>query len=231
MVLSKRSIAYHEAAHAVAHYFYPLAGETQRIVVGKDKLAEHNAGKHPVNEALGLHISGKTLSAIVGRSVDREQIRHEGVGLLSGYAADWIFAGERGVSPKSDPVVDAEGQKHADGSDDVSRCFLLISNADPLDTRDVARQIHRENSATAEEEGRRAVEAYTAQCLERFDALWRESLAFVASKWPHVQAVAEAALRKGVLEADEITKRIERIEERLRTFPPQMREVLGGQRT
>jgi hypothetical protein len=239
ITLSNRAIAYHEAAHAVAYHFYPLAGKTRRIVVGKDRLAKFNAGKHPVNQAWGLHTRGKTLPAIVGRSVDREQIHHEGVSWLSGYTADWLRAGSgRGSPLRVDPLADPKQQKHADGSDDVSRCWCLLSNADPLDTCAVARRIRdthdlggeHENLAAAEEDGRRAVESYTAQRLEQFDALWCETREFVSEKWAHIQAVAEAVLRKGVLEADEITERIERIEERLQSYPPQILAILDRQR-
>jgi hypothetical protein len=202
-------------------------------VVGKDRLAKFNAGKHPVNEAWGLHVGGKTLSPIVGRSVDHEQVHHENIALLSGSAADWIRAGERCFTLKRDPLSIAEDAKHADGSDDISRCWCLLSDADPLDTRDVARLMPsnvREDAAAAGEYSRRAVESYVDQCRERFEALWQESLAFVAAKWPHVQNVGDAAARKLTLEADEITERIECIEERLQSYPSYLAQFLAQSR-
>ena len=232
VALSKRSIAYHEAAHAVASYFHPLAGKTQSICIGGDDLAEYNLSKHPTNEAAGMHRRGSMLPAIVGRSVDREQVHDVCIVFLSGYAAAWVYAGEDRSSSKSKKLDQAEALKHADGSNDFVRCFELLFDADPFDTGDALRGARAtpvtRNAAADEllERGRKAMDANTAQVLERFEMLWQEAAAFVVTKWPHIQSVADAVFRKKTLEADEITELIERIEERLESNPPDVLELL-----
>jgi hypothetical protein len=66
------------------------------------------------------------------------------------------------------------------------------------------------------------------QILERFEALWREALAFVVEKWPHIQAVSDALwrTRPRTLSGEEITEIIERIEDRIRNYPPSMQDAL-----
>jgi hypothetical protein len=48
----------------------------------------------------------------------------------------------------------------------------------------------------------------------------------IEEKWDCVEAVAKALYRKKVLDGDRVREIIERIEERLRTFPPQIQAVL-----
>ncbi len=184
---SQRKTAYHEAAHAVAAYFHPLAGKTERICIGGDDLVEYNLSKHPMNEAAGIHRRGSILPAIVGRSVDREQVYDVCIFLLSGYAAAWVYAGEDRSSSKSKKLDQAEALKHADGSNDFVRCWELLSDADPFDTNDAlwgtrAKPLTK-NAASGEllERGRKAIDANTTQLFERFEMLWQEAAAFVAA--------------------------------------------------
>jgi hypothetical protein len=228
--MSKRATAYHEAAHAVAAFFYPLGGKTERVFIGGDELARCNAEQHPVNTALGIHQGARTLPAIVNRSVDREQVHHKLICLLAGYAASWVFAGERYSLRKPTKLDAEEMRKHADGSDDFSRAWQLLSDSDPFDTHGTIRDLSL-HGATGEEllqRGHEAIEAHTAQLLERFEALWREAVSLVSTKWPHVVAVGDALLRKQTLDGDEVVGLIKRIEERLENYPPPVQEFLGA---
>jgi hypothetical protein len=73
---------------------------------------------------------------------------------------------------------------------------------------------------------RPAFDAHTARILADFEALWREALEFVAAKWPHIQAVADALWRKKRLSGEEVTEIIELIEDRSRRIPPSLAESL-----
>jgi ATP-dependent Zn protease len=221
MATSKRSTAYHEAAHAVAAYFHPLSGKTQRICISGDDLTEHNLPKYPTNEAA------------VGRSVHREKVHDLCILLLSGYAAGWVYSGEDRSSSKCSGSARAYALKHADGSDDFTRCWKLL---DQFDANAVLGDAEADTSTGAatvgevQDRARRAVRAHTAQTLDRFEMLWQEASAFVVEKWTHIQAVADAAFRKKTIEGSEISEIIERIEERLQSYPPQILAILDRQR-
>jgi ATP-dependent Zn protease len=230
--MSKRSTAYHEAAHAVAAYFHPLAGKTQRICISGDDLTEYNLLKHPTNEAAGIHRRGRILPAIVGRSVDREQVHDMCILLLSGYAAGWVYAGEDRSSSKFNKRDQEEALKNADGSDDFVRCWGLLEDSDPFDIPDALRGVREKSvtkSATADElfeRGRKAIDDHHARILDLLEVLWREAAAFVVAKWPHIQAVADAVFRKKTLEGSEVVELIERVEKRLQSYPPHVQELL-----
>lgn len=236
---ARRSTAIHEAAHAVAHHFLPLAGRTTRVTIDPDDLAEHNAAKvqHPINEAAGLHSPSRVIRPIVGRSVDREQLRHVLLCLLAGRAAGWVFAGESSREAKRDRQAE-EDLKHADGGDDYSRALNLLFDADPFDSRAAAKSVPDHERATLPEQElhRRyvqpAVNAHTEKILAEFEALWREALELAAAKWPHIQAVADALWRKRPrrLSGDEVTEIIEGVEDRLRRLPPSLAKQLESLR-
>jgi ATP-dependent Zn protease len=231
--MSKRSTAYHEAAHAVAAYFHPLAGKTQRICIGGDELTEYNLPKHPTNEAAGIHRRGRILPAVVGRSVDREQVHDTCIFLLSGYAADWVYSGEAKTSSKSKKRDQADALKHADGSNDFVRCWGLLEDSDPFDIPDALRGVREKSvtkSATADallERGREAIDDHHARILGLLEVLYQEAATFVVAKWPHIQAVADAVFRKKTLEGSEIIEIIERVGERIQSYPPDVRELFG----
>jgi hypothetical protein len=228
---SKRETAYHEAAHAVAAYFYPLAGKTQRICISGDELAEYNSPKHPTNEAAGIHRMGRIIPAVAGRSVDRDQVHDACIFLLSGYMAGWLYRGEDRSSSRIEKLGGAEALKHADGSNDFVRCFKLLSCADSFDVNAAlwgvrAKPLTR-NATVGElsERGRRAMDSHGAQLLDWFEVLWKETATFVVEKWPHIQSVADAVFRKKALEGSEIAELIERVEERIQNYPQQVREL------
>jgi len=223
---SYRKNAYHEAGHAVAHHFFPMAGRTTRITIEPGRLSEYNAGKHEVNRAAGIHFSGKTLSPIVGRSVDREQVRHQLMALLAGPAAGGLYAGYTRKKRKPTKARLKELEQHADGSGDQVRAIGLIHAAGQFDVREAARRI------PDEERGRLSLEALMERYgipaahaegdriraeKARYD---REAFDFVASKWPHIQALADALFRKKTLDGDEVAALIEAIEARLSQGPP-----------
>jgi len=80
-----RDAAYHEAGHAVATYFRPLAGKTSRVSLREQDIPE---------DALGLHSRGRIIEPVVGYSVDREQVRAYCVVLLAGSEAEMRFRGD-----------------------------------------------------------------------------------------------------------------------------------------
>lgn len=229
---ARRRTAYHEGGHAVAHYFFPLSGKTTRLTIHPDDLGDYNATRRPVNEAGGLHHSGRTLSPIVGRSVDHEQVHHALIALLAGHAAGWIYAGEPRQA-KRDPQAEAEFVRHADGSDDYSRAVNLLFDADPFDRQAVIKQVpdaargRASVKAISDRYFRPAFDAHTAKVLGDLEARWREALEFVVEKWPHIQAVADALWRKRRLSGEEVTEIIERTEDRIRRIPPSLAEQLN----
>jgi hypothetical protein len=234
---ASRRTSVHEGGHAVAHHFFPLSGKTTSVTIDREELADYNAPKHPVNEAAGLHFSGRTLSPIVGRSVDREQIHHELIALLAGYVAGWIYAGERRGKAKRDLRAEEEVARHSDGSDDFSRVVNLLFDADPFDRQAVLKRIpdHARGRDSAEaltdRYFRPAFDAHKAQIVAKLEALWCEAVAFVVEKWPHIQAVADALWQKRTLSGEEVVELIERIEDRIRSIPPSLREILKSLRS
>jgi hypothetical protein len=200
--------------------------------MASDDLADYNATKrHAVNEAAGFHARGATLSPIVGRSVDREQVYHVILCLLAGPAAGWVYAGKARGPARRDPKGEDEIRRHADGSDDHSRALTLLFDADPFDRQAVVKGVpepargRAPGDALVDHYFRPAFDAHTARILAELEARWREALAFVVAKWPHVQAVADALWRKRALTGDEVREIIERVEVRTRELPPNVAEA------
>ena len=82
------------------------------------------------------------------------------------------------------------------------------------------------NEALLDRYLRPAYGAYDARIFAAFETRWREALAFVVEKWPHVQSVADALWRKRVLTGNEVTEIIERVKTRTQTLPPYLAEEL-----
>jgi hypothetical protein len=230
---ARRSTSYHEGGHAVAAYFFPLAGKTRGVTMHPDDLADHNAQiSHPINHASGFYSRGRTLPAIVGLSVDREQIHHELILLLAGPAAEWVFRGESPRLVQPDPRKEEEFRKHSDGGDDESRVLNRLFAADEFDLQSVLRSIpeHERRRSSKEELMRRyvdpAAKARDGKILVEFESLWREALAFVVEKWPHVQALADMLWTKRRLSGDEVNEIIERAEMRTHELPPHLAEEI-----
>jgi hypothetical protein len=232
--MARRETAYHESGHAVAHYFFPLSGKTTSVTIAEDELGAYNASKHPVNEALGVHSSGRTIRPIVGRAIDHEQVHHELITLLAGPVAGWIFDGERPARLKRALEASTEAAEHADGRDDYSRVFALLDELHPFDSREVLKHISKRElaQASAEELIRTHVKpawgTHTTERLAEFEALWQETVAFVVERWAHIQAVADALWRKRTLKGEEVREIIERIEDRIQSIPPSVRSALNG---
>jgi len=222
----KRATAYHEAGHGVGHHFFPLSGRTKSITIEAARLSEYNAGKHEVNKAAGLHFGSKTLSPIVGRSVDRDHVHHQIMALLAGPAADYLYAGDSKKRRKPSKAQIEEALRHDDGGDDHTRALRLLYDADPFDARDVVRQIpDQDRQRLSPEElmeryGAPAAQAESDRVLAEMARYYREALEFVASKWPHVQGLADAVFKKKTLDGDEVIAVIERVEARLCDGPP-----------
>lgn len=224
---SRRETALHEGAHAVANHFHPLTGRTLEVTIARRTLMESNAGRAAVNHAIGLHRSARTLPIVRGGLVvDREALEHQLVALLAGYAAEWIATG---AGPHAQtPRQIARARKLAaesDGGDDYSRALELLYLADPFDLRAAVALVPeadrgRGTEAAMRERCKPAIDAHQGRVLERFEAARREAHEFVASKWPHVVAVADRLLVKQTLSGDEVREIIEAVEERLRSGPP-----------
>ena len=171
-----RKFAYHEAAHAVAAHYCRLAGATTHVTLDADELADYNAGSHPANEAQGVHFRGRTLSPIVGRSVDRHQLSDELTVLLAGPAAGWLYAGEFGRRPRRTRKQVAEFRRHADLQDDHSRALDLLYDADPFDMHGVLKAIpddargRMSADALLETYGAPALESHSARIVAEFEA-------------------------------------------------------------
>lgn len=234
MTRASRRTAYHESGHAVAHFFLPLAGKVERVTMHPDDLSAYNAGRHEVSHAAGFMTPSRTLPPVVGRSVDRAQLHDELIALLAGRAAEWVFAGRAPGPPPTAKKRD-EILRHMDGSDDISRAFRLLGRADPLDGREFLRSIPdaargHSREMLFERYGRPYVESYEAVILGALEARWREALEFVLSKWPHVEAVADALWKSRALTGDEVEEIIETVETRIQDGPAELRRLLEGDR-
>jgi len=224
---SYRKTAYHEAGHAVGHFFHHLSGRPRGIVIGGEQLSEYNAGKHEVNQVRGFHSVSKTFPAIVNRSVDREQLRQEIMTLLAGPAAGYLYAGSAKKRLKPSKAQLEEKRRHGHGRDDYTRVFTLLCDADPFDPRAVIRGIPEEErerlspKEAMEQYVEPALRADRDRVLDEVGRYEREAFDFVASKWPHIQTLADAAFKQKVLAAEEVIAIIERVEQRLHDGPPQ----------
>jgi ATP-dependent Zn protease len=223
---TRRSTAYHEAAHGVAHHFFPLSGRTVSITTAPDKLSEYNKGKRAVNKAIGVHFNSATISSIIGRSIDREQVHHEIMTLLAGYAATWLYAGDTGIQRNPTKAQREEARRHASGRDDYTRAFQLLCAAGQFDPRDVTRRIPDDDrqrlspKELMEKHGQPAIDAEMRRACDAMDRYRREALDFVASKWPHIQALGDALFKKKTLRAAEVAAIIEAVEKRIEEGPP-----------
>jgi hypothetical protein len=210
--LTQREIAWHEAAHGVACFFYPLAGRRARLTIRGAVLSDYNMGRHRENRAGGVCFPPRTLPSIRnGVVVDAEQLRHELLMILAGGAADFLRSGVEPSRPLS-KRAEARARRnlaHLDGSEDTVRALTLLHEARPFDRR-----------AHAGLDVEAAAWAHHARVEAELEALRREALAFVAARWPHVSAVAEALVRAGTLEGDAVVEIIEAVEARLREGPP-----------
>ena len=218
----RRKTAYHEAAHAVAAYFYPRAGRSQRITLDARDLGLHNEGKQSSTSRPGSTPGVRRYRPCAA-------------------ASSWIARRSRICCACSWPVTrrrscstvrcrsSASGRKrgsqrlastHADEEGDTGRALALLAELSPFDEHAAAASVPADQRGLspellAEHFGAPAVRSWQAARSAELDAARREVLAFVAAKWPHVHAVAEALLRQGALDGDAIRQLIERIEERL----------------
>ncbi len=230
----QRGTSYHEAGHVVASHYCRLAGATSRVTLDADDLADYNASTHPANEAAGVHFSGHTLSSIGRGSVDREQLSDELTVLLAGPAAEWVFNGALGSKPRRTRQQLEEFRRHADLLDDHSRALDLLFDADPFDMQAVLNGIpddargRKSADELLETYGAPALNAHSARIVLEFEVRWRNALAFVVEKWPHVQAVADALWKKRSLTGDEVEEIILRIEARTKELPPYLADELKG---
>ena len=221
-----RRTAYHEAGHALASFFYRLAGQTLKITMEHGELGEYNEGKHPVNKAGGLHWGKRTIWPSTGRSIDREQVHHKVVMLLAGPAAGWLYV-DHAQGKRKLPKAQLKGLLENDeGSNDYSRALKLLYAASRFNTRDVIRRIPEaeckrlSKQELIERYTEPAVRAEEKRVLAELSRYYREAFDFIVEKWPHVQALADALFKKKTLEGDEIAAIIEGVEGRVKEGPP-----------
>lgn len=230
----RRTLARHEAAHAVAHHFLPLTGATTGVTIHRDDLARMNEGAHEVNRAAGLHRSKRTLPPVRrGRVEDPEQLEQELIAILAGDAAVWIGAGQSEAdAPRSTPGEVAEWMANTNGGSDAELAFALLLEEDPVD-RGAVRVRHREGVASGE--SREQIEAAAiammsdrlARILSRFERARREAHTFCVAHWPHIVALADRLLAKQRLDADGVREIIEAVEDRVRSGPPPIDSAEG----
>ena len=235
ITLDRRTVARHEAAHAVAHHFLPLTGTTTGVTIHRGELSAMNEGAHEVNRADGFHRSKRTLPPVRrGRVEDPEQLAQELIAILAGDAAMWIGAGlSEADAPKPTPGEASEWAANTDGGSDVERAFALLFEADPFD-RGAVLVRQREGAASGEsiEEIKAAALAmareHSARVVERFEQARREAHAFCVAHWPHIVALADHLLAKQRLDADAVREIIEAVEDRVRSGPPLLGFDEGG---
>jgi hypothetical protein len=104
----------------------------------------------------------------------------------------------------------------------------LLYDADPFDVRDVVRQIpdhdrqHLSPEELMERYGAPAARAESDRVLAELGRYYREAFTFVASKWPHIQALADAVFKAKTIKGDEVTAIIKAVEVRIREGPPDL---------
>jgi cell division protease FtsH len=187
---TRRLAAYHEAGHAVASFFLPGAGPTTRVTIRKQDLGEDDAGAH-------LSESAPASSSAADSSPD--VVRARAIVGLAGIEVDRRLTGNTLTC----------------GSDDDEQVRKLIREAF-LDREIQDALAHAQLDGAGPQEldeiVARAVEVVEDDLKRLLDDLRAKARALIETRWPHVEAVAEALLEREVLSGDEARRIIESVD-------------------
>ncbi len=175
-----RLAAYHEAGHAVAACFRPRAGRTTRVTIRPADLAEGDAGVH-----------WSTLEP--GAAADEECARASAVVSLAGPEVDRRLIGAELTCGSADYEAVRELLFRAFFDREIEEAAASVAR-DDLGS-DVLEALADSAAARIEEDYKRLL-----------DELRAEAAALVAEKWPQIEAVAEALLRQGSLDGEEVVR-------------------------
>lgn len=184
-----RLAAYHEAGHAVACFFEPLAGRTTRISIRDADLDEGDAGVHC---CVGHRFS---------RAARWKVVRALAVVTLAGTEVDRRLTGNRFTS----------------GSDDYEAVRKLFFDA--ILNREIEEAVAVVSPGEIRGKGLEGTAGSIATTIEThleqlFEEARNEARRLIDAKWLHVEAVAEALLEREVLSGDAVHRIIEAVERR-----------------
>ncbi len=185
---SRRLAAYHEAGHAVASFFRPRAGATTWMTIRPADLGEGDAGAHYSEWQPGRHAVPP----------DHETLRALAVVALAGPEVDRRLTGNEFTSGDADYQAVRE--------------LLFRGYFDP--------EIDALVSALPPDEAqRRGLDAIADQAAAEIedelkhlvDQLREEARQIIETRWPEVEAVAEALLQSGALGGAEVRRILEAV--------------------
>ncbi len=191
---SRRLAAYHEAGHAVASFYCPLAGATTRVSVRDSDLARGDAG---------VHYSEWRPLVPSATEPDLQTARALAVVALAGSEVDRHLTGNAFTSGSGDYQAVRELLFRAVLDPEIA---ALVASVQPEEAE--ARGLEAiADQATAE------IEDHLKRLV---DELRDEAHELVEAKWHHVEAVAEALLERGALDGGEVHQIIESVDRRER---------------
>lgn len=189
---SRRLAAYHEAGHAVASFFRPLAGPTTWVTIRGSELDEGDAGAH-------YSRSRPPAAGELTSESEQQVARALAVVALAGCEVDRRLTGNALTS----------------GSEDYEAVRDLLFRV--FFDREIEALV---NSVEAEEAKTRGLDEIAAQAADAVedhlkhlvDDLRMEAHELIGSKWGQVEAVAEALLEHEALAGDRVRQIIEAVD-------------------
>lgn len=187
---TRRLAAYHEAGHAVASFFLPCAAPTTRVTIREQDLG---------GEAAGAYLCESPPTLRDGADGNPDVVRAEAIVGLAGIEVDRRLTGNAFTS----------------GSDDDCEVRRLIREAFlDREIQDALADANLESAGPQEldEIASRASEVVEDDLEQLLDSLRGEARALIETRWPCVEAVAEALLEREVLSGDETRHIIESVD-------------------
>lgn len=186
---TRRLAAYHEAGHAVAAFFLPLAERTTWVTIRPQDLEEGDAG---------AHYCRRTQANLTGQSADADKVRASAIVALAGTEVDRHLTGNAFTSGSSD-------------YEEVKQLLVDTLLAREIQEAVAAVTLLQARSIGLEEIADSAAAAIDDDLKRLFEPLRNEANALVESHWPQVEAVARALLERGVLSGEEVSAIIESV--------------------
>jgi ATP-dependent Zn protease len=181
--------AYHEAGHAVAAFFLPLAERTTKVTIRAQDLEDGDAG---------AHYCTRTRPPLAGPSADPEEVRASAIVTLAGTEVDRRLTGNALTSGSADYA-------------EVRRLLLDTLIAREIQDAVEAVTLEQSRSIGLEEIADRAADAIDDDLKRLFEGLRHEAHGLVDLRWAHVEAVARALLERGVLCGEEVCAIVESV--------------------